>query len=65
MSLVGGVRRLTASGFVWDVSGSVGAHETDLFISDTVNASLGPDTPTGFELGSNRQREVGVNFDVS
>ncbi len=65
VSLVVGVRRLTAAGFVWDVSGSVGAHETDLFISDTVNASLGPDTPTGFELGSNRQREVGVNFDVS
>ena len=55
----------TAAGFVWDVSGSVGAHETDLFISDTVNASLGPDTPTGFDLGSNRQRETGVNFDVS
>ena len=48
-----------------DVSGSVGAHETGLFISDTVNASLGPDTPTAFDLGSNRQRETGVNFDVS
>ncbi len=65
VSLVVGVRGFTAAGFVWDVSGSVGAHETDLFISDTVNASLGPDTPTAFELGSNRQREVGVNFDVS
>ena len=56
MSLVVGVRGFTAAGFVWDVSGSVGAHETDLFISDTVNASLGPDTPTAFDLGSNRQR---------
>ena len=43
----------------------MGAHETDLFIRDTVNASLGYDTPTAFELGSNRQREIGVNFDVS
>ncbi len=65
VSLVVGVRGFTAAGFVWDVSGSVGAHETDLFISDTVNASLGPDTPTAFDLGSNRQRETGVNFDVS
>ena len=65
MSLVGGVRGATAGGLAWDVSGTVGAHETDLFISDTVNASLGPESPTAFDLGSNRQREVGVNFDVS
>ena len=65
VSLVGGVRGFTAGGLVWDVSGTVGAHETDLFISDTVNASLGPESPTAFDLGSNRQQEVGVNFDVS
>ena len=65
MSVVGGVRRFTAGGFIWDVSASLGAHETDLFIQDTVNASLGPDTPTAFNLGSNRQREVGLNADFS
>ena len=65
MSLVGGVRGFTAGGLVWDVSGTIGAHETDLFISDTVNASLGPESPTAFDLGTNRQQEVGVNFDVS
>ena len=65
MSLVGGVRGFTSAGFNWDASVSVGAHETDLFIRDTVNASLGYDTPTAFELGSNRQREIGLNFDAS
>ena len=65
LSLVAGVRGFTAGGLVWDVSGTIGAHETDLFISDTVNASLGPDSPTAFDLGTNRQQEVGVNFDVS
>ena len=65
MSLVGGVRGFTADGFNWDVSGSLGAHQTDLFIRDTVNASLGPDTPTSFDLGSNRQRDVGLNADLS
>ncbi len=65
MSVVGGVRGFTDAGFNWDASVSVGAHETDLFIRDTVNASLGYDTPTAFELGSNRQREIGLNFDVS
>ena len=65
MSVVGGVRRFTAGGFLWDVSASLGAHEIDLFIQDTVNASLGPDTPTAFNLGSTRQREVGLNADFS
>ena len=65
MSLVGGVRGFTAGGLVWDLSGTIGAHETGLFITDTVNASLGPDSPTTFDLGSNRQQEVGVNFDIS
>ena len=64
-SVVGGLRGFTTSGIVWDASISVGAHETDLFIIDTVNASLGPDTPTDFNLGSNRQQEMSFNFDVS
>ena len=65
MSLVAGVRGFTEAGFTWDLSASFGAHETDLFIENTVNASLGYDTPTAFDLGSNRQQELGVNFDVS
>ena len=65
VSLVGGVRSFTGVGFNWDVSATIGAHETDLFIDDTVNASLGPGTPTSFNLGSNRQREIGVNFDIA
>ena len=65
MSFVGGIRDFATDGFTWDVSGSLGAHETDLFITDTVNASLGPDTPTSFKLGSNRQREVALHADVS
>ncbi len=65
MSLVAGVRGFTEGGFNWDLSASVGAHETDLFIENTVNASLGYDTPTAFDLGSNRQQEVGISFDVS
>ena len=65
LSLVGGVRGFTPGGFNWDVSGALGAHRTDLFIRDTVNASLGPDTPTAFDLGSNRQRDISLNADFS
>ncbi len=65
VSVVGGLRGFTTTGVVWDASFSVGTHETDLFITNTVNASLGPDTPTGFNLGSNRQQEIMLNFDIS
>ena len=64
-SLVGGIRGITGDGLDWDVSGTVGVHQTDLFIKETLNASLGPATPTEFDLGSNRQREIGMNADVS
>ncbi len=64
-AVVAGIRGFTGKGFVWDGSISVGSHQTDLFISDTVNASLGPETPTYFDLGSNRQQEISLNLDVS
>ena len=64
-SAVAGLRGLGANGFVWDASASVGAHEVDLFIYNTVNASLGPETPLRFRPGLNRQREVNLNLDVS
>ena len=60
-SAVAGVRRLDAAGLSWDISASVGAHSTDLFIEDTVNASLGPETPTSFDLGTNTQYDVNLN----
>ena len=65
MSVVFGLSRLTAGRLTWDASGSIGAHQTDFFLNDTVNASLGPATPTDFDLGSNRQREIALNLDLS
>ena len=65
VSLVGGVRGFSAGGFNWDVSGAIGMHQSELFIHDTVNASLGPASPTAFDVGTNRQREINLQFDVS
>ena len=65
ISVVGGIRGVIGANFIWDASASMGQHEADLFINNTVNASLGYDTPTTFDLGGNRQREIGLNFDVS
>ena len=64
-SLAGGVRGFTSAGFNWDLGGSVGMHESELFIYDTVNASLGPASPTSFDVGTNRQRELNLYFDVT
>ena len=64
-SVVGGLRGFAANGFTWDASVSRGTSEIDQFIFDTVNASLGSDTPTSFKPGIYRQDETNLNFDVS
>ena len=64
-SVVWGLRRLSAGGVTWDASVSLGSHAATFFLEDTVNASLGLATPTDFDLGTNRQREVAVNLDVT
>ena len=64
-SLVSGLRGFMNNGLIWDASASIGRSEVDQFIFDTVNASLGYDTPTSFKPGSYRQDEVNLNFDVA
>ena len=65
VSLAGGLRGQLPGGALWDASVSAGSSEADFFIFDTVNASLGPATPTEFDPGLYRQDEVGANFDLS
>ena len=64
-SLVAGARGQLRGGVLWDASASAGFSEADFFIHDTVNASLGPATPTAFDPGLYRQAEVGLNVDIS
>ena len=64
-SLVSGVRGTTATGLRWDLSGSIGQNQVDTFIFDTVNASLGPDSPTSFKPNLLQQTETGLNADLS
>lgn len=49
----------------YDFSYSYGFNETEFLIENTVNPSLGPDSPTRFELGSYIQRERNLNADFS
>ena len=64
-SAVGGARGELPGGVLWDASAGVGASAVDFFIYDTVNASLGPATPTAFDPGRYGQHEVGLNLDFS
>ena len=63
-SLVLGVRGFTASGTGWDVSVSAGRNEIDFLLFDSVNASLGPLSPTSFKPGLYGQRDVSANLDL-
>ncbi len=65
IGITAGVKGETSGGLLWDASLSYGQHEVDFFIKNTVNASLGPNTPTEFDPGLYEQTELDFNFDVS
>jgi iron complex outermembrane receptor protein len=52
------------SGYSFDVSGSVGRNEADFGLNNTVNPSMGPDTPRNFTTGSYIELEKTFNFDL-
>ncbi len=64
-SVVGGARGELAGGVLWDASVAAGTNTADFSMRNTVNASLGPATPTTFDVGLYGQREIGVNLDLS
>lgn len=63
--IVAGLRGQWGNGIGWDASVSWGKNEVDFFISNTVNASLGPATPTTFDPGLYAQEELNFNLDLS
>ena len=60
-----GVKGEVGEKLTWDASVSSGTHESDFFIFNTVNSSIGPDTPTFFDPGAYAQTDVSINFDVT
>ena len=49
----------------WDLSASYGRHHSDFFIFNTVNASLGPDSPSSFNPGDYIQTDTNLNLDFT
>ena len=65
MSAVAGLRRIAETSLTWDAGASYGVHESDFFFENTVNASLGPETPRDFDPGLYRQEDVTLNLDLA
>ncbi len=59
-----GLRGEMDNGWAYDVSGYFGRSYVDFTIYNTVNASLGPDTPTRFDPGAYEQVEKNFNVDL-
>lgn len=64
-SLVGGLRGELAGDLTYDVSSSYGRNDVSYRITNTVNPSLGPQSPTEFRTGELEQRELNFNLDLT
>ncbi len=64
-SVVVGVSGQLINGLNYDVSGSIGRNAVEFRLNNTVNASLGPDSPTSFTLGSHVEVDSAFNVDLS
>jgi iron complex outermembrane receptor protein len=65
VSLTMGTKGEFSGGTSYDFSASVGQNQADFRIRNTVNANLGPLTPTSFKPGSYVQLEKSANADFS
>ncbi len=63
-SLAGGMRGELENGLTYDFSARVGENEIEYTLSNTINPSLGPDTPTSFRPGDliNEETQFQADF---
>ncbi len=60
-----GYRGTTSRGMTYDISGTLAQNYLDMSLRSSINASLGPDSPTDFYIGKFQQEEANFNFDVT
>lgn len=60
-----GVRGETGEGLEWDLSLGYGLSQIDYVLKESINASLGPASPTSFSPGKLRETELVFNADIS
>ena len=64
-SLVSGLKTGLSSGLKLDFSVGVGSNRIRYGMSNSINASLGPASPTSFDDGGVKQTEYNINLDAS
>lgn len=65
LSLVMGTKGEFSDGTIYDLSAGAGEHSTEFHMSNTLNSSMGPDSPTTFTPGAYAQLEKSINADFS
>jgi len=63
-AITAGTRGKIDDSLSYDISGSVGRNASSYIIYNTLNASLGPETPRDFKPGKHIQLEKTFNFDL-
>ncbi|MEO1661722.1 MAG: TonB-dependent receptor [Pseudomonadota bacterium] len=65
LSFVGGIKGEMENGFAWDLSGRFGSNEIQYTLANTINPSLGPDSPNSFRPGDLVNEEMQFQADFS
>ena len=65
VSLFAGLRSATADALQWEASLGYGGNHIDYILNNTINASLGPESPVNFRPGRLKQSELAINIDAS
>ncbi len=60
-----GYKGESEGGFRYDLSGSLSRNSLTLSMTDSLNASFGPQSQTSFQFGSLIQKELNLNLDLS
>ncbi|MDR6990186.1 TonB-dependent receptor [Luteimonas sp. 3794] len=63
LQLLAGLRGMLGDALDWDASVSHGRSSIDYTLANSINGSLGPDSPTAFYLGNLEQKETNLNLD--
>lgn len=64
-SFLGGAKNELENGFAYDISGRFGHNEIQYTLANTINPSMGPDTPTVFRPGDLINEELQLQADFS
>lgn len=64
-SFTAGLRGELSSSLSWDLSMGYGSNKIDYNMSNSINASLGPQSPTVFDIGALQQSELNLNLDFA